>query len=36
MMDKTLIDVGLDIDKVLETGKMVEKIVGRALRSECV
>jgi hydroxymethylglutaryl-CoA lyase len=36
MMDEMGIDVGVDIDKVLETGKMVEKIVGRKLRSECV
>ncbi len=36
MMDEMGIEVGLDIDKVLETGKMVEQIVGRNLRSECV
>jgi hydroxymethylglutaryl-CoA lyase len=34
MMDEMGIDTGLDIDKVLETGKMVERIVGRRLRSE--
>jgi len=34
MMDEMGIDTGLDIDKVLETGKMVERIVGRQLRSE--
>ncbi len=35
MMDEMGIDTGLDIDRVLETGRMVEKIVGRRLRSEC-
>lgn len=35
MMDEMGIDTGLDVDKVLETGQMVEKIVGRRLRSEC-
>ncbi len=34
MMDEMGIDTGLDIDKVLEIGKMVEKIIGRRLRSE--
>jgi hydroxymethylglutaryl-CoA lyase len=34
MMDEMGIDTGLDIDKILETGKMVERIVGRQLRSE--
>jgi len=36
MMDEMGIDTGLDVDKVLETGKMLEKIVGRRLRSESV
>ncbi|MBT4400026.1 MAG: pyruvate carboxyltransferase, partial [Bacteroidetes bacterium] len=36
MMDEMGIETNLDIDRVLETGKMVEKIVGRKLRSECV
>ncbi len=36
MMDEMGIDVGLDVDKVLETGKMVERIVGRRLRSESI
>jgi hydroxymethylglutaryl-CoA lyase len=36
MLDEMGIDVGVDIDKVLEIGKMVEQIVGRTLRSECV
>ncbi len=36
MMDEMGIDTGLDIDSVLKIGRMVEKIVGRRLRSECV
>ena len=36
MMDEMGIDTGLDIDKVLEAGKMVERIVGRPLRSESI
>ena len=36
MMDEMGIDTGLDVDRVLEIGAMVEKIVGRRLRSECV
>ena len=36
MMDEMGIDTQLDIDKVLETGKMVERIVGRTLRSESI
>ncbi len=37
MMDEMGIEVtGIDIDKVLEIGKMTEKIVGRRLRSESV
>jgi len=35
MMDEMGIDTGLDLDKVLEAGQMVERIVGRRLRSEC-
>jgi hydroxymethylglutaryl-CoA lyase len=34
MMDEMGIDTGVDVDKVLEIGKMVERIVGRKLRSE--
>jgi len=30
------IDTGLDVDKVLEIGQMVERIVGRRLRSESI
>ena len=36
MMDEMGIETGLDIDRLLETGKMVEKIVGRRLRSESI
>jgi hydroxymethylglutaryl-CoA lyase len=34
MMDEMGIDTGLDIDKILEIGRMTERIVGRTLRSE--
>lgn len=36
MMDEMGIETNLDIDKILNTGKMVERIVGRKLRSECI
>ena len=36
MMDEMGIDTGLNVDKVLEIGSMVERIVGRRLRSESV
>jgi hydroxymethylglutaryl-CoA lyase len=36
MMDEMGIDTGVDVDKVLEVGKMVERIVGRNLRSESI
>jgi hydroxymethylglutaryl-CoA lyase len=36
MMDEMGIETNLDIDKVLEIGAMVERIVGRRLRSESV
>jgi hydroxymethylglutaryl-CoA lyase len=35
-MDEMGIDTGLDIDRVLEVGNMVEKILGRRLRSESI
>jgi len=35
MMDEMGIDTGINVDKLLEIGKMTEKIVGRRLRSEC-
>jgi len=36
MMDEMGIDTGLDVDKVLEVGRMVERICGRPLRSEAI
>ncbi len=36
MMDEMGIDTGLDVDKVLEIGRMVERICGRPLRSESI
>ncbi len=36
MMDEMGIETGVDVDKVLEIGRWVERIVGRRLRSECV
>ena len=36
MMYEMGIDTGLDIDKVLEIGRMVERICGRPLRSESI
>lgn len=36
MMDEMGIDTGLDVERILKTGLMAEKIVGRRLRSESV
>lgn len=36
MMDEMGIETNLDIDKVLEIGQMVERIVGRRLRSQSI
>ena len=36
MLDEMGIETNLDVDKVLKTGKMVERIVGRKLRSESI
>ena len=36
MMDEMGIELGLDVDKVLDIGRMVERIVGRPLRSESI
>lgn len=36
MMDEMGIKTNLDIDRILETGRMVERIVGRRLRSETI
>jgi hydroxymethylglutaryl-CoA lyase len=35
MMDEMGIDTGVDVDKVLHIGQVVERIIGRRLRSEC-
>jgi hydroxymethylglutaryl-CoA lyase len=35
MLDEMGIDTGVDVDAVLKLGRMVERIVGRRLRSEC-
>jgi hydroxymethylglutaryl-CoA lyase len=36
MMDEMGIELGLDVDKVLDIGRMMEKIIGRPLRSESI
>jgi hydroxymethylglutaryl-CoA lyase len=36
MMDEMGIETGIDIDRVLKIGSMLEKMLGRRLRSECV
>ena len=36
MMDEMEIETNIDIDKVLETGRMVERILGKRLRSETI
>ncbi len=36
MMDEMGIETNLDIDRILSTGKIVEKIVGRRLRSKTI
>lgn len=36
MMDGMNIETGLEVDTVISTGGMVERIVGRRLRSECL
>jgi hydroxymethylglutaryl-CoA lyase len=36
LLDEMGIETGLDVDKVLEIGRMNERIVGRTLRSECI
>jgi hydroxymethylglutaryl-CoA lyase len=36
MMDEMGIETNLDIDHILETGRMIERIVGRRLRSETI
>jgi hydroxymethylglutaryl-CoA lyase len=36
MMDEMGIDTGVDVDKVLEIGNMLERILGRRLRSQSI
>jgi len=36
MMDEMGIDTGVNVDKLLDIGRMFERIIGRRLRSECV
>jgi hydroxymethylglutaryl-CoA lyase len=36
MMDEMGIDTGIDIDRMLELGIMMEKTIGRRLRSESI
>jgi hydroxymethylglutaryl-CoA lyase len=36
MLDEMGIETGLDVERVLATGRMVERIVGRRLRSESI
>jgi len=36
MMDEMGIETGIDVDKILEIGRAVERIVGRRLRSESI
>jgi len=36
MLDEMGVETGLDIDRVLEIGRMVERIAGRRLRSEAI
>lgn len=36
MMDEMGIETGIDVDRVLETGRILERILGRRLRSECI
>ncbi|MCX6235350.1 MAG: pyruvate carboxyltransferase [Bacteroidetes bacterium] len=36
MMDEMGIDTQVDVDKVLEIGRMMERIIGRRLRSEAI
>jgi hydroxymethylglutaryl-CoA lyase len=36
MLDEMGIETNINVDMLLETGKMVERIVGRSLRSESI
>jgi hydroxymethylglutaryl-CoA lyase len=36
MMDEMGIETGINVDRLLEIGQMLERILGRRLRSECI
>ncbi len=36
MMDEMGIETGIDVDRLLDIGRMYERILGRRLRSECI
>jgi len=36
MMDEMGIETGVDVDRVMEIGQIMERILGRRLRSECI
>jgi hydroxymethylglutaryl-CoA lyase len=36
MMDEMGIETGVNVDRVLEIGQTIERILGRRLRSECI
>jgi hydroxymethylglutaryl-CoA lyase len=36
MMDEMGIETGINVEKLLEIGRMMERILGRRLRSECI
>ena len=36
MMDEMGIETGVNVDRVLEIGQVMERIIGRRLRSECI
>jgi hydroxymethylglutaryl-CoA lyase len=36
MLDEMGVEHGLDVDKILETGRVIERIFGQRLRSQCI
>jgi hydroxymethylglutaryl-CoA lyase len=36
MMDEMGIETGINVDRILEIGQVMERILGRRLRSECI
>jgi hydroxymethylglutaryl-CoA lyase len=36
MLDEMGIETGIDVDRILNAGRMTERIVGRRLRSETI